>query len=348
MRWRVREWRPDVKNSFAFAMLLSLAAANIAFAAERDESNALDVYLKPQTLARLPDGRKLNLFCTGSGSPTAILDAGLLDWSISWRAVQPKMSQSTRVCAVDRAGHGFSDPGPEPRDAAAAVKDLHDALHAAKIKPPYIMVGHSYGGMTTQLFVLKYSSEVAGMLLVDPGFAYFAQKEGIPEAEYPNRFMQYAAMCSGLAKQGKLHAGMEEKEEGAMCVNPGGPDWSKKMSAKLVEQSTKASYYDSLASELRGTEDSTSRDLEAANHPLGAMPITVLTEDIDVYHKLEAPFPDYEKRFAAWTAGHDAIAKLSTRGETMTVEGAGHYIQRDKPDVVAAKFKQLVEAARKP
>src|SRR5579859_5756367 len=107
---------PAKKFVFGAAMLIGIAVTGASGAVERDESNALDIYLQPQTIANLPDGRKFHFYCTGSGGPTALLDAGLGFWSVSWRGIQPRMAEMTRVCAFDRAGYWFSDPGPMPRD----------------------------------------------------------------------------------------------------------------------------------------------------------------------------------------------------------------------------------------
>ncbi len=323
------------------ATLMSVATSSVAGAVERDDSNALDVYFEPQTIARLPDGRKFHFYCTGSGSPTTILDAGLGGWSISWRSIQPQIAQMTRVCAFDRAGYWYSDPGPMPRDAAAEVKDLHDGLVAAQIKPPYILIGHSYGGMTSRLFALRYSSEVVGMLLIDPSFPYSAKKTG-ESKKNDQAFTQYLSKCAQLARKSKLRADMADSEPGQDCINSGREDWSQKMSAKLAAFSTRAPFYDTQLSEFEGTQGRSSRELMSNSHPLGALPITVLTAD-------EAHFNEPgtgQRRYAAWVAGHDEIAKSSTRGQNIIVEGAGHFIYLDKPDLVLSKFKEMLDSVR--
>lgn len=113
-------------------------------------------------------GRKLHLYCTGAGSPTVVLDAGLgNDWS-SWRLVQPRVAAFTRVCAYDRAGLGESDPAPAgPCTSADAVADLHALLGAVGRRGPYVLVGHSSGGHNVRLFAATYPGEVAGLVLVD-------------------------------------------------------------------------------------------------------------------------------------------------------------------------------------
>ncbi len=88
-------------------------------------------------------GYRLHINCTGSGSPTVVIEAGLGDWSTSWGFVQPEVAKTTQVCTYDRAGMGWSEAGPLPRDAAQFAKELHTLLQSANIPGPYVMVGHS-------------------------------------------------------------------------------------------------------------------------------------------------------------------------------------------------------------
>ena len=112
-------------------------------------------------------GYRLHIKCTGSGSPTVVIEAGLGDWSTSWGFVQSDVTKTTRVCTYDRAGMGWSEAGPLPRDAAQFAKELHTLLQSADIPGPYVMVGHSLGGLGVRVFVHEYASEVAGVVLVE-------------------------------------------------------------------------------------------------------------------------------------------------------------------------------------
>src|SRR5215208_3481060 len=92
-------------------------------------------------------GYRLHINCAGTGSPTVVIEAGLGDWSTSWAGyVQPEVAKTTQVCTYDRAGMGWSEAGPLPRDAAQYTKDIHTLLQNANIPGPYVMVGHSLGG----------------------------------------------------------------------------------------------------------------------------------------------------------------------------------------------------------
>lgn len=112
-------------------------------------------------------GRTLWLSCTGAGKATVILEAGLGADHRSWAAVQPAVAQFTRVCSYDRAGLGQSEPAPTPRTSQDVVQDLHQLLQKAGETGPYILVGHSFGGLHVQLFAHTYPAEVLGLVLVD-------------------------------------------------------------------------------------------------------------------------------------------------------------------------------------
>ena len=114
------------------------------------------------------DGRRMYYECSGQGSPTVVLDAGSPDTSAAWRYVQPKIVQRTRVCAYDRAGLGESDPPPPgKRTPLTQIHDLHALLVAAKVPGPYVVVGHSWGGLLARLFAWTYPRRTAGAVLVD-------------------------------------------------------------------------------------------------------------------------------------------------------------------------------------
>jgi pimeloyl-ACP methyl ester carboxylesterase len=112
-------------------------------------------------------GYSLHINCVGQGSPTVLLDAAAGGFSAQWVRVQREVSDTTRVCAYDRAGMGWSEMGPEPRDAKQITGELHTLLSKAGIEGPYVLVGHSFGGMYMQTYAARYPEEVAGVALVD-------------------------------------------------------------------------------------------------------------------------------------------------------------------------------------
>ncbi len=112
-------------------------------------------------------GYRLHLQCVGQGSPTVVLDAGLGSFSLDWGAVQPQLATTTRVCAYDRAGLGWSEPGPLPRSPQQFADELHVLLTNAGVEGPYVLVAHSISGKTARLFASQHPNEVVGMVLVD-------------------------------------------------------------------------------------------------------------------------------------------------------------------------------------
>lgn len=112
-------------------------------------------------------GRVLHVHCTGQGTPTVVLDAGLGLGAVTWQHVQPALSAITRVCSYDRAGYGWSSAGPSPRTAARVTGDLHTLLERAGIQGPLVIAGHSLGGLFVRHYAAMYPADVAGMVLVD-------------------------------------------------------------------------------------------------------------------------------------------------------------------------------------
>ncbi|MFQ5528454.1 MAG: alpha/beta fold hydrolase [Thermoanaerobaculia bacterium] len=115
---------------------------------------------------------KLHLHCTGEeleGRPTVILEAGLQLWSSSWYWVQQGLEKAVQVCSYDRSGQGWSEAGPGAFDGESIARELHLLLETAGVEPPYVLVGHSLGGMTVRIFYQLFPDEVAGMVLPDPG-----------------------------------------------------------------------------------------------------------------------------------------------------------------------------------
>jgi len=145
---------------------LLLGTPGTASAAPGDE-----IYTRPGKLVRA-DGTRLNLYCTGNGSPAVVFDSGWEDWAPVWTIVQPEVAKWTRACSYDRAGAGFSDPGPMPRTSVRIADELHGALHNAGITGPYFLVGHAFGGDNVRTFAQRYTADVAGLVLVEAVCAF--------------------------------------------------------------------------------------------------------------------------------------------------------------------------------
>jgi pimeloyl-ACP methyl ester carboxylesterase len=143
--------------------LLVIGVVYEMYAAHRDRAR----FPPPGTFATV-DGHKLYLDCTGRGAPTVLLESGLGGPSIMWGRVQPKLAESVRVCSYDRDGIGRSEESGQPRAAQRFAKDLHSVLSSAGEAGPYVLVGHSLGGMLALNFARLYPNDVAGMVLIEP------------------------------------------------------------------------------------------------------------------------------------------------------------------------------------
>src|ERR671913_410302 len=160
MRWTVKALLWLV---VALLILAVLGAIYQSIATERAER----AYPPPGEMVDV-GGYSLHINCVGQGSPTVVLDAGSGGFSAQWVRVQREVSDTTRVCAYDRAGMGWSEMGPEPRDARQVSRELHTLLTKSCIRQgPYVVVGHSFGGLYMQTYADRYPEEVAGVALVD-------------------------------------------------------------------------------------------------------------------------------------------------------------------------------------
>src|SRR3712207_6165744 len=149
-------------------VVLGLIGANYEAIAARGDARR---YPPPRQLVEV-GGFRLHIQCIGTGSPTVVLDAGLSGSSLDWNLVQPELGRTTRVCAYDRAGMGWSDPGPQPRTPRQIAGELHTLLTNAGIAGPYVLVGHSLAGKNVRLFTIAHPEQVAGMVLVDARSEY--------------------------------------------------------------------------------------------------------------------------------------------------------------------------------
>jgi pimeloyl-ACP methyl ester carboxylesterase len=168
----------------------------------------LRTFLPPGQLVDV-GGYKLHIFCTGErklGDPTVILDASFPGTVSTWIWVQPGIAQVTRVCAYDRAGLGWSERGPVPRDALQHARELHNLLKNADVPGPYVLVGHSLGGLSVRMFAAQYSDEVASMVLIEGTHPDAWQRLGRPEGVGvdPNQL----AVAPFLARLGLFRLGL--------------------------------------------------------------------------------------------------------------------------------------------
>ncbi len=330
------------------SLAVALAVAPVALGA--DETPPWTAYTSPQQLVRLPDGRRINVVCMGHGSPVVILESGGGAATGAWAYVQHTMARTTRTCAYDRAGLGFSDEGPAPRDATAAAADLAAMLQAAKLEGPYVLVGHSFGGYVVRLFAELHAGQVAGMVLIDPPVEGMAERvraisPAIGEIQDEGRRAQEKATtrCMAAAGAGELKPGSDAYWT---CVPGPLPDLPAELTLAFLAPYTSPAFFRTAASEVASLDRSAA---ELAAHPrsLGDRPLIVLTADAE---PKEPHLTDAENQAAEKLRiqVYDELAALSSRGQNHVVPGAHHYIQRDKPQVVVDAVDEMVADARRP
>ncbi|MEP6666688.1 MAG: alpha/beta hydrolase, partial [Nocardioidaceae bacterium] len=175
-RLTLRSWSRPVILYPVFAVLLLAAAGGVYQAIGSTTS-----YAMPGELVDV-GGYKLHISCTGTGSPTVVLEGGLGEPAVMMAGwIQPAVAGTTKVCVYDRAGKGFSDPAPELQDGIAAAAALHTLLANAHIPGPYVLAGHSSGGPYIKVFAQQYPDQVAGMVLLDAQPSdVFAKLPGYP------------------------------------------------------------------------------------------------------------------------------------------------------------------------
>jgi pimeloyl-ACP methyl ester carboxylesterase len=177
-------------------------------------------------------GRQMHLVCIGAnrdGRPTVILEQGGGGNVLAWFRIQPELALVTGVCAYDRAGLGWSEPGPEPRDGTHIASDLHTLLARAGVPGPYVLAGHSYGGLFSRAYAAQYPDEVAGLVLLDS--AHPDQWTRTPEGQA--RYTADSQLYRGariLALFGLLRLGSNRlrpsPRTGRIRFGPSGARWS--------------------------------------------------------------------------------------------------------------------------
>ena len=309
-------------------------------------------YTHPQRLVAIAPGRRLNLYCTGHGGPAVILDSGWGGPTTAWAYMQPAVSAFTEVCSYDRAGQGFSDGGPLPRDTKALVGDLHTLLHKAGIRPPYILVAHSIGGLDGVLFADRYRDELAGMLLVDPAFAHQGREmSSIPGiSAVMKQVMPDLKPCEAAARAHELPTTPQLVD---LCLSHD-PSYTPALVSALDHMALRPEYWSDLVSETASFEsgpgstanDLDSRELDEASHGFGALPLIVLT----AADRIALPgitAAQAEAEFQVWKHGHDVIAARSSQGRNQVVPNTSHYIQFYQPATVIAAIHELVDRSSK-
>jgi pimeloyl-ACP methyl ester carboxylesterase len=340
------------------AVLIPSATVTAQQAANGCSSPADILYARPGKLVDV-NGFRLNLYCVGSGSPTVVFDSGWEDWAPAWSKVQPEVAKWTRACSYDRAGAGFSDPGPMPRTSVRIAGELRTALHRSGIPGPYILVGHAFGGDNVRTFADLYTREVAGLVMVDADPSDLEPKE-----------MQEQAHRGQVGIISQLrdcrNAIAERKPLPALPSRPGQPqrtcaqqffrslpeaEWSPELNAKLLEiAQTKVGMYDAYLSEM---EEMASDEgyLQQHHVSLGSRPIRVLTSgNHGVGHLERKPqdTPEHLKYERETTLAQARWLTLSSNAKQIFARNSSEYIQLDEPETVINAIREVYDQSRRP
>lgn len=262
-------------------------------------------------------GYRLHLHCTGPASArTVVLDAGLGDWSTHWTAVQALLEEDFHVCSYDRAGYGWSDPGPRPRDSQRIVAELRSLLEKAGLQPPYLLVGHSFGGLNMRLFASNFPHEVTGLVLVEAShpdsLPYQRGDDGrTPASSYANQMMV------------------------AHYVEPETLPFPPEAQPAMQDSLLRTKSIVAARGEYRAL--GTSVKALAKAPALEELPLTVLCRG-----KRQWPHDakgDLQEQ--AWQAQQAELVRLSNRSRRVTAANSGHHIHLDEPGLVAEAVREI-------
>ncbi len=283
-------------------------------------------------------GHKIHLYCTGKGSPAVILEAGLSSYSLDWSRVQPGIAKTTEVCSYDRAGYGWSDPGPKPRTAQEIDKELQELLIQAGVKPPYILVGQSLGGIYVQLFALEHPAETAGVILVDSVNRDMDKK--IPKDKL-DRFENDLKFLAYIGKMGAPSGIPRLLHMPSSIIVPKLPKKLQPVAYSLVYK-TKSyqTIYDELDA-LHESEVEFDKLYPEIKYP--DIPVVVLSGAIPRDYP---PFLVSTGLFESWKELQTDLVQSIPGSKQIIAEKSGHFIQLDQPDLVIRTVDAMVKQVR--
>ncbi|MFZ5879071.1 MAG: alpha/beta fold hydrolase [Chloroflexota bacterium] len=256
------------------------------------------------------NGTRLHLYCLGEGSPTVILEAGLGDNVLGWELVHARLAESTRVCAYDRPGLGWSEGLDRVIPSEEVAQILHTLLQEADIPGPYILVGHSMGGLHVRSFARLYPAEVTGLVLVDS--SHENQLNAAHADETIEGILLPLKACQALAPIGVIRLVRAIASQPENTLFPPG-----QARARLALQN-RSDLCRVVANEYRAVRTDTAQPAPPAS--LGDLPLVVITAGIGIQDR--------------WQSLQDELAALSTNSTHIIAENSPHYIQFYQPELV--------------
>lgn len=289
-------------------------------------------------------GYTLHLISMGEGSPTVVLDSGLGHTSLIWSLVQPEVATFSRVCSYDRAGYGWSDPGPLPRTSQQIIKELHTLLAQAHIPGPYVLVGHSFGGLNMYLYAVQYPEEVAGLVLID-AVSKNIQMHNAEEFQWfvvINRIkfrLQALITYLGLFRLFILLRG----PYAAMTFIKQLPEAAQRpILSGFMRRTFKAASLESISMQ-EGIKLVNATQAEETPLTIPLVAIAHGIPDMFTGRMSEREMKEAERR---WQALQAELATLSNQGTLIIAEKSGHKVHIDQPEVVVEAIRLLCEQIR--
>jgi pimeloyl-ACP methyl ester carboxylesterase len=315
----------------------------------------------------LVNGRQMHLNCTGPSqsdpaAPTILLDSGLGNDSLIWGAVQPQLARTTRVCSYDRAGFGWSQPQPGPRDADHIAADLHQLLAQANIQGPLILMGHSIAGIYIRDYAARYPAQVAGLIFVDGSTPLQDQNPAFRQAGETGSARLTSILVMGSANL----AGLPRLAGICARTYPG----FSPQAARLLSEDLCDLHYDAIQRELSSfhasgletlkqevalkqetvgqqgaqAQDSTRQNRQAS--PFGSLPILIFSQDpARVLAQKHAPraMLNLERE---WSQLQENLKALSTNSRRIVARGSSHSVQLDRPDLLNKEVPLFINQIR--
>jgi len=268
-------------------------------------------------------GYRLHIACEGYGTPTVVFDAGLGGSSLEWRAVVDEVREFTRVCTYDRAGYGWSDPGPLPRTSSTIANELYLLLDALDTDKPFVLAGHSYGGYNMQLFARRFAFLVAGMVLVD--------------SSHPSQVERFRAPPIGLNTVPSTRWGVVKFGDPPTPHHNMSPEAKRLMLYHMRRWRTRRT----LAHEFLGFRDS-ARELRDAQ-ALRAMPVVVISRGKRVWPRDERG----NLLENLWIELQSDLADQSPWSAHIMARDSGHHVHLDQPKLVAYSIAVITDIHRR-
>ncbi|MFO1350559.1 MAG: alpha/beta hydrolase [Gammaproteobacteria bacterium] len=311
-----------IDRGCAYALLLLALAIATGFggghALAADDDDAA-----PGTYYWIGDHR-MHLVCQGSGTPSVILEAGLGGTSLDWVYILPGVAQFTRVCSYDRAGYGWSDASPSPRTSEVIAAELDELLETAHVRKPYLMVGHSFGGLITRLFAAQHPEKIIGIVLIDA--THEAQDQRFAKGQVNTQITPRPERNFVIANYYQVPDAL--------------PEPARRIAQTLAIRPNAVA---TLYGELRSMHLSLEK-MQAWNPRIPDVPLLVMAHDA----RASATTATARRMADIWMEMQQDLVSRTHHGHFTVIENSGHHIQLDRPDKVLEGIRSIFQQTHEP